>query len=144
MNDTIVLYLQTPINEVDARSGASGNIAGTGSEGPGGFYGAYDYRVWDGTGYGQILQREANPGGKGYSVDVLDCGQHISVTAHYQSPATGKKISQSFIVVLKSPKSGNGTIFMTSTKWRTVSSVQQAASYIRSSIKTLANLANQH
>lgn len=140
----VVLFVD-PANicEVDPRSGVYKNNMGGANQGPGGWYGAYDWKVWDGTGYGQRLQREANPGGKGYSVDVHDCGRQISCTAHYQSPATGKKVSQSFIVILNTPDKGDGTVFMTSTKWRTVSSISQAATYISSTIRSLASLADQ-
>lgn len=139
MDEPITLYLSQPINESsDPRTLAKGNTAGTLNQGPGGWYGAYDYRVWDGASYGRRLQSEANPGGKGYSIDVHDCGAQLSVTASYQSPISGKKISQSFIVILQDPKTSAGTIFMTSTKWRTVSTISQAASYINSTIRSLA------
>lgn len=139
----IVLYIEKPILEADSRTGMHTNTMGTANRGPHGFYGAYDWKVWDGTGYGQRLQREANPGGKGFSIDVHDCGQQISCTAHYQSPGSGKKVSQSFIIVLNRPDRGDGTVFMTSTKWRTVSSISQAASYINSTIRSLASIADQ-
>lgn len=142
MNTPIVIYCNTPINEVDSRAKAHGNIAGTSNQGPGGFYGTPDWRVWDGASYGKQVQREANPG-QGYTIDVHDCGQHLSVTASYQNPANGKKVSQSFIIVLQGTNNSAGTVFMTSTKWRTVSSISQAASYISSTIRSMAGSINQ-
>lgn len=145
MEDIITLYVtghpeEGLTSEVDSRSGSTLNQPMSGNLGPGGFYGAYDWKVWNGTGYGQLLQRSVKPG-PGYSLDVHDCGQYISATAHYQNPATGKKISQAFLIVLNSPDKGDGTVFLASTKWRTVSSVNQAASYISSTIQALASRA---
>ena len=137
-NAPIVLILAEPVNESDSRTYATGSVIGNPSQGPHGYYGAYDWRVWDGTGYGNQLARSIRPGGPEYSVDVHDCGQYVSVVAHYNNPATGKKISQSFIVAFKDPKKGDATVFMTSTKWRTVSSISQAANYISSSIRSLS------
>lgn len=135
--DTIVLYMQSPlINEVDTRQTGTKDRAGTANLGPNGYYGAWDWRVWDGTGFGKQLQQYLDVG-KEYSADVHDCGQYISAVVGYENPATGRKIQQSFIIVLDDPRKGDGTVFLSSTKWRTISTINQAANYILSTIRSL-------
>ena len=139
MIDT-VLILQHPINEADARNfGKKGNH-GVQDMGPGGIINAYDWRVWSGSGFGRRLQNSLNAG-NGYAFEVSDMGQYVSVRASYHCHGTGKTISKTFIIAFDDPKWGDGKIFATSTKWRTISNVDQAASYINQAIRSYTGAA---
>lgn len=132
------LLILTGINEAaDGRYMGRSNTHGAADQGPGGMINRYDWRVWSGSGYGKRLQA-ALGGGNGYAFEVTDMGQYVSVRATYHNSATGKTVSKTFIIVFDDPKFGDGRIFATSTKWRTISSLDQAASYIRSTIQSMS------
>lgn len=135
--EPVVIQIVQPITEADGRlqgkSGASGAI----DYGPGGVINAWDWRLYSGSGYGKRLQAMLG-GGNGYSYEITDMGQYVSVRGTYHSLATGKTTTKTFIIVFDNPKYGDGKVFATSTKWRTVSNVDQAASYIRSTIQSFA------
>lgn len=126
----------------DHRVQATTGTQGYANQGKNNQYGGYDWTVWDGGSYGKMLRAAAHPGDRGFFIEVHDCGRFLSVKASYQSPATGKSVSQNFIVVLKDDNA-EANVYMTSTKWRTVSSISQAASYIQQTIKSLAGYADR-
>jgi hypothetical protein len=61
----------------------------------------------------------------------------VVVKASYHCSGTGKTISKTFAITFDDPKLGNGSIYATSTKWRTFTNPDQAASYINSVIRSL-------
>ena len=115
------------------RSGALGST----DYGPGGMIDAYDWRLYNGAGFGRRLQSMLG-GGNGYSYEVTDMGKYVSVRGTYHNLAKGTSRSKVFIVAFDNPKVGDGKVFATSTKWRTISNVEQAASYIKTTIQALA------
>lgn len=142
MEQPIYLHIIPQINEADdPRISGKSSATAAGDMGPGGIINRYDWRVWSATGFGQMLSRSLS-WGYGYSYEVTDMGRFVSVRAEYHSTATGKSVSKTFIITFDSPKSGDGTIFATSTKWRTFSNVSQAANYINSTIRSLAGRAS--
>lgn len=136
--DAVCLIITQPINEADdgrvlGRSGATGAV----DKGPGGQPGRYDWRLWTGSGYGRRLQSSLS-GGNGYSYEVTDMGKYVVVRGSFHNLGTGKTISKTFVIAFENPKIGDGKVFATSTKWRTVSNVEQAATYIKSTIQSLS------
>lgn len=129
--------LHSGLNEtMDPRTyGKKGNQSSA-LTGPGGQTGMTDWRVWNGTGFGQRLQSQLGNMGKGYSAEVTDFGQYIAVRASYHNAVTGKSICKTYVVAFDHPDKGDGRVMVTSQKWRTISSYDQAASYIISSIKS--------
>lgn len=139
--DTVYLKIVQSINEADGRIvGRQGNT-GAVDMGPGGIINKYDWRVWNGAGFGRQLSGQLG-GGRGYAYEVSDMGQYVSCRASYHSVATGKTISKTFVISFENPKVGDGKVFATSTKWRTISNVGQAANYIKSTIQALASQAD--
>lgn len=110
--------------------------------GPNGMPQAVDWRVWSAAGFGRRLQNTLGRD-PDYWAEVTDCGKYVTVTAGYHSVGAGRSNTKTFIIVFDDPKLGDGKIFVTSTKWRTISSLDQAASYIGSVVRSLANQANQ-
>lgn len=136
----VVLYLVNNICEAgDGRVQGRSNATGALDKGPGGYINRYDWRVWNGSGFGQRISASLNNMGKGYSAEVSDFGQYVVIRASYHNTATGKGVHKTFAVVFDNPKIGDGKVFNTSTKWRTISNVDQAASYINSTIRSMAS-----
>lgn len=119
----------------------NGTWAAAGADtGPGGRPGAYDWRVWSNSGFGRRLQSYFS-NGDGYSYEVTDFGQVVVVSAAYHNVATGKRIAKTFAIYFVDPNKGNGIVYNTSSKWRTVASVDQVKSYITSTMNSLAGVA---
>lgn len=135
MMDTTVLVLE------DGRGFGKSRATGTTDYTPNGYEYTYDWRVWSSAGFGRRLQN-ALPKSNGYYSEVLDCGKYVVVKASYTNVATGKTVGKQFIVVFDNANKGDGKVFSTSTKWRTISSVEQATSYISSYISSLASSTN--
>lgn len=131
--EPIYLVINQPVNESqDGRLlGKAGNMA-TRDYGPG-IINAYDWRVWSASGFGNRLRGLLNSG-SGRSFEVSDMGAYVVVRATYHNTATGEGKTKTFVISFDNPKIGDGKIFSTSTKWRTFSTVGQAASYINSAI----------
>lgn len=110
--------------------------------GPNNNPGQPDWKVWAVTGFGRRLQHMLGRDSD-YWAEVTDCGQYVAVTAGYHSVGAGRSNTKTFIISFDNPKYGDGKIFSSSTKWRTISNIDQAASYISSVIRSLANQANQ-
>lgn len=137
MNIEAVLVNTEPIIESDARN--YGTTYNASDRGPGYKPHQMDWKVWSGAGYGQRVASALGNLGKGYSFEVSDMGKCISVRAAYHNTATGRGVEKTYIIYFDSVKKGDGTVFATSTRWRTVSNPEQAASYISMSIKGYAS-----
>lgn len=138
------LVVEPNINEArrmadDGRVGGTWNSQG-GDMGPDGMIGRYDWRVWSGSGFGKRLSNYLS-NRDGYSYDVSDFGQVVVVTARYHCVGTAKGVEKTFAIVFHDPNKGNGLVYNTSTRWRTISSVDQASSYISGVMNSLASQA---
>lgn len=135
--NTILLRITNPINEADGRVQGRSGATGSRDYGPNGMIDAYDWRLYNGAGFGRQLQSLLG-GGNGYSYEVTDMGKYVSVRGTYHNLAKGTSRSKVFVVAFEDPKIGDGKVFATSTKWRTISNVGQAANYIKSTIQSFA------
>lgn len=131
------LVIKQPVNESDGRLlGKAGNMPSR-DYGPG-IINAYDWRLWSASGFGNRLRGMLSAGDGKKSFEVTDMGAYVVVRAAYHSTATGEGRTKTFVIAFDDPKVGDGKIFTTSTKWRTFSSVQQAASYINSTVNSFS------
>lgn len=130
-NTTYLIY--TNICENDKR-GMYGK-ATTGNDVLGASISKYDWKVWSASGFGQRLQRAFSDARQ--QVEVSDFGQQVVVRAQQHNPATGRSEAKTFCIVFDDPR-GNGTIWGSSTKFRTIGSLDQAVSYIRGIINNYA------
>lgn len=136
MEAEAVLYFSEPINEIfDPRTVGKKGPQSAALTGPGGQTSLTDWRAWSSAGFGQRLQSSLSNLGKGYSAEVTDMGQFIAVRASYHNTVTGKGVNKTYIIVFDHIDKGDGRVMVTSQKWRTISSYDQAASYIISSIR---------
>lgn len=93
--------------------------------------------------YGSVLRNSLSLG-KEYAVEVVDFGSEIYCKVTYNNSGTGKSASKSFLVVLDlSQKGGKGMVKSSMAKWRSISDVSQAASYIRSYASALSGRTGQ-
>ena len=136
--DTI-LVLQQDINE-DRRTNSTRTAVGSDS-GPGIYVGAPDPRMYSAYNFGRTLQNMLNNIGNGFYSQVSDFGKYVSVTIGYNNPVTGRSATKSFLIDFEG-KGGDGRIFASSTRWRSISGADQAASYIRSSCSSLQSNTN--
>lgn len=90
--------------------------------------------------YGKIIQ-QAFSSERGVFCEVADFGKYVSVTAGVSDPNTGRTSKKTFLIVFKSKE--EGLVYSASNKWRSVSGVQQAISYIKSVVSVLRNDTNK-
>lgn len=126
--------------EYDKRVSGNKPIPGASDSGPGGMIQAPDWRMFSASGFGNRLRNQL-PKGDGYWSEVTDCGQWVSVKVGYSCVGTGRTVTKTFIIVFDSPDNGNGRVFASSTKWRSVSNTDQAANYIGSVIRNMSQTA---
>ena len=73
-----------------------------------------------------------------YNVEVCDFGPAVSIRVTYNNPRTCKSASGTWLLVFNS-KGGDGHLYSSGARQRTVSDYMQAASYVRSVATSLAN-----
>lgn len=128
-----ILYVEQPINEADKRS-----YHKKGYSGPGGnsrYWDTYDPKLYDMFSFGNSLRQSLNSMGTGFSCEVTDFKKWVVVTVHHSNILTGKSASKTFLVVFNPDK--DGIVLSTHNRYRTISGVDQAASYIRSACNAL-------
>jgi hypothetical protein len=129
-----VLYVEQPVNEADKRSVYKGN----GPSKVGGFtqyWDTYDPKLYDMFSFGNSLRQSLSSMGTGFSCEVIDFKKWIVATVHHSNMMTGKTSSKTFLIVFSPDK--DGIVLSTHNRYRTISGVDQAASYIRSACSAL-------
>lgn len=94
-----------------------------------------DPQLYTNFSFGNIVRQTLNSIGNGYSCQVTDFKKWIVVTVTHSNIMTGKSSSKTFLIVFTLDK--NGMILTTSNRYRTISGVEQACSYIRSACTVL-------
>lgn len=74
--------------------------------------------------------------GRGYVVAVVDFGADITVCVTYTNQLTGKVAGANFLIKCAN-KDGRGLVKCSSARWRSISNVGQAISYISSRCSSL-------
>lgn len=101
-----------------------------------------DPYLYDSMSFGRTVQRSLDNLGDGFYSEVSDFGKYIIVTVGYSNTTTGRQSQKTFLIVFEDER-GNGKVFSTSNKWRTISGAAQAVSYIRSIASILRNDTNR-
>lgn len=132
-----ILYLDPSLINESYDKRTSPGIANNGyNTGPGGIVDYDDPKLYSAVNFGRQLQNYLNNMGNGYWSEVSDFGKYVSVVVGHHNPATGRSATKHFIIAFQ--LNGLGTLFSSATKWRTISGVGQAASYIKSITGTLS------
>lgn len=139
LKDYTVLYI-TPenINEADNRTVNTRHINGK-DTGPNGTVNFDDPRLYMSTNFGRQLQSYLS-GSNGFWAEVSDFGRYVVVTAGFHNTVSGRSSTKHFVIAFD--PDGVGTIFTSATKWRSISGISQAVSYIKSVCGALESSAN--
>ena len=123
-----ILYIDPLVNEDDrynARKSPS-----SADKGPGIYVDVDDPRMHANNNFGRALQSAVNGFGSNYFAEVTDFGKWVVATVGYHDYIAGHTSKKTFLIVFKDK--GDGLVMSSSTKWRSISGVDQAISYIRS------------
>ena len=134
-----ILVLDDSLNEVADPRTATHGVPNTG------FYGN-DYLQLDPflknpIAFGRAIQRSLNNIGDGFSCSVDDFGGSVVVRMTYTNTATCRSASKTFLIRFNN-KSGDGIVMSSSAKYRTISGIGQAESYIKSASNALISTVN--
>jgi hypothetical protein len=127
-----ILHITSLINENDPRSYNKGKTMST-TVGP---Y-ADDPKLYNYFSFGNVINRSLNSMGNGYSCQVTDFKKWVVVTVTHNNVITGRSSSKTFLVVFTPEK--DGLIFSTHNRYRSISGVDQAITYIRSACQSLSS-----
>jgi hypothetical protein len=129
-----ILYVDNQINEADERIIGRKQINGTTKFNKGSIDWD-DPRLWTAHSFGSTLRTILNGMGTGFSSEITDFGKWISVRVTYHDQITGRSSSKTFLIIFK--QKGDGIVMSTHNRYRTISGVDQAGSYIRATCSSL-------
>ena len=87
--------------------------------------------------FGNLLQSSLNSMNSSYSSKVTDFGKWVVAEVTHHDRITGRSASKTFLIVFKTK--GDGIVLSTNNRYRSISGVEQAASYIKSACGSLSN-----
>lgn len=96
-----------------------------------------DPKMYNAFTFGNAVRQALNNMGNGFSAEVTDFKKWVVVKANHHNTITGKTSSKTFLIVFQ--KKGDGMILSTHNRYRSISGVDQAISYIKSVINSLQN-----
>ena len=131
-----ILHLELPINEstIDRRLINKGKTPSD-TRGFSQYYTADDPKLYTSFTFGNAIRQSLNNMGTGYSCQVTDFKKWVVVTVTHSDMITGKSSSKTFLVVFNLDK--DGMVLTTHNRYRSISGVDQAISYIKSSCNSL-------
>ena len=131
-----ILYVEPTVNEdtMDRRVINKGKVPSQ-TKGFSQYYLADDPRMYNAFSFGNAVRQSLNSMGQGYSCQVIDFKKWVVVTVSYSSIITGKSSSKTFLIVFGQNK--DGIVLSTHNRYRSISGVDQACSYIKSSCQAL-------
>lgn len=135
-----ILVLNEPINE--ATRIVKGYPSGA-EHGPGNYVDIDNPQLYMTNNIGRYLSNAFTNLGQGYWGEVSDFGKWIIVTAGHHNYATGRSSTKTFLIVFNHDKNYSSVVMSSSTKWRTITSPDQAISYIKSYVSQLSNDTNR-
>lgn len=132
-----ILYLEEPILEDDNRMQARNIPQGT-TKVIRGQANWDDPKLYNSFSFGQSLRILLGNLGGGFTAKVTDFSKWVVVEVTHHNQITGRSASKTFLIVFQ--HKGNGIVLSTHNRYRTISGVDQAASYIKSAAATLQNV----
>ena len=134
--DAILYVNQDAINEDDNRmharkspSGSDKFIKNSGSWD--------DPKMYANFSFGQTLKTLLNNMSNGLTAKVVDFGKWVTVEITHHNHITGRSSSKTFLIVFQ--YKGDGIVLSTHNRYRSISGVDQAASYIKNAAGSLMN-----
>ena len=132
-----ILYIEEDRNifEADARIAGNGKIdAAIKSMTGRGYYNTDDPQMYNEFTFGKIIKR-ALDAIQGFHAEVSDFKKWVVVRVTYSNYETSRTASKTFLVVFKQDK--EGIVLSTHNRYRSISGVDQAISYIKSACSNL-------
>lgn len=135
-----VLFVKPNINEAyeptDRRSAGRKTISAT--KGRDNINISYiDPKYYSANAFGQRLRSTLHNMSTGFSSKVTDFGQWVVAEVSYHDTMTGRSASKTFLVVFTDGP--DGMVMSTHNRYRSISGIEQAASYITSACSSLRN-----
>lgn len=133
-----ILFIEQHINEdtIDKRVLNKGKIPSA-TRGFTQYYNADDPTLYNAFSFGNAVRQSLNSMGQDYSCQVTDFKKWVVVTVTHSNMITGKSSSKTFLIVFSADK--DGIVLTTHNRYRSISGVDQACSYIKSSCQALQN-----
>jgi hypothetical protein len=94
-----------------------------------------DPKLYNAYSFGRSIQQGLSSLGDGFSCRVTDFAKWVVVEVSHHNILTGRTASKTFLIVFQQDNSG--IVLSTANRYRTISGVSQAISYIRTSMSTL-------
>jgi hypothetical protein len=136
----LVCNYEDMIQEWDSRSYSSKPMDGT-TYYKGSSWEWDDPKLYADNGFGRMLQVDLNNWRPGFSARVTDFGKWVVVDVAHHNYITGRSAAKTFLVVFNGGPKGDdksgGLVLSTNNKWRSISGVSQASSYIKSACAAL-------
>lgn len=129
-----ILMVETPLNEAtdtrmyNRKSGSKSGAFGTPHD-------ADDPRMYNSFTFGNAVRQYFSNMGAGWACQVTDFKKWVVVTISCSNVITGKMSSKTFLIVFQ--QDGDGIVLSTHNRYRTISGVDQACTYIRSACTSL-------
>lgn len=123
-----VLYVEQPINEADKRMYNKGKTPQP-TVGFDRYYTADDPKMYNMFTFGNAVRQSLSGMGQGFYCQVTDFKKWVVVTVTYSDIITGKSSSKTFLIVFSPDK--DGIVLSTHNRYRSISGVDQACSYIK-------------
>ena len=145
--DTILICNLDNINE------GYGDDRSVSRSGPGRDYGKVPYLWYDdpklfaNNAFGRVIQASLGSWKPEISSKVTDFGKWVTVEVTHHNRITGRSASKTFLIVFDGGPKGtdpaSGMVLSTANKWRTISGVEQAVSYIKAASSSLESSTSQ-
>lgn len=94
-----------------------------------------DPKLYNHFSFGNLLKTNLDGMGKNFSNKIVDFKKWVTVEVTHHDIITGRSASKTFLIVFK--EKGNGIVLSTHNRYRSISGVDQAASYIRAACGSL-------
>lgn len=141
-NFDAILYFDNINEGVDDRNYATSPRSGSPKPIKGQYANYIDPKLYASWSYGRQIRNEISQMGTGFSAEVSDFGQEVVVKVSFNDTVTGRTSSKTFLIIFTDLK-GQAYIKTHSNKWRSVSGIGQATSYIKSVCSQLMSSAQQ-
>lgn len=96
-----------------------------------------DPKMYNAFTFGKIVRNAINGLGSGWSSEVSDFKKWVVVRVNYHNYETSRSATKTFLIVFQ--HKGDGIVLSTHNRYRTISGVDQAISYIRLACSHLQN-----
>lgn len=131
-----ILHIEPNINEAvsDPRTINKGKLPDI-TRGFSKYWDVNDPKMYNMFSFGNSIRQALNSMGSGFSCQVTDFKKWVVVVVTHSNTITGKSASKTFLIVFDLKK--DGIVLSTHNRYRSISGVEQAISYIKNACSSL-------